>query len=290
MFEAQFLRSSPIGLLTAFILLLAGCGGAAPGISPTTAASASNLQGNWLLVGTLPFSSVSGSPQNLNFGFAGTFTVIGTRVEAALASNFACSGFGVSSPGPIVSGIIASNGSFTLQNAAFIPFTSMATITGSIPADGASTWSGHLTFSNGTGGACPVVAQSVDFQAIRIAELTGTYGGTTTLQSTSLMAPNKQNVTVTLTVQQGGAADGVGLSGALKIQGSSCLSSGTLLFGSGVIAPIVSIQLMTNDGSSAVTGGQILDTGGLHLSFGDALFNSSACGSILLSQTTLVRQ
>ncbi len=286
MVRRQSVLRAVVAALVCAVAALAGCGGM-PAPAPVVSAPAdTNLNGNWLLVGTLPFASVTGTPQNNNFGVAGTFAVSGANVVGALTVNIPCPGGGISGPAILLSGVIASDGSFSLQPLpSAVPAT--ATVTGSVPASGANTWSGHLTMT--TGYSCSLT-QSIDFTAVRIANVTGTYTGMTTMGANTLNALSMP-VTLTLSLQQGGGTNGAeALTGTISLLGNPCLTSGTVQFGSGVLGAVVSVSATMNDGSSAILSGQILNTGVLSLNMSGGLFSGGTCGTYLMSPVTVIKQ
>jgi len=214
-------------------LLLAGCGSTPVTTTGPTPVPAT-LNGNWLLTGSLPFADPLGSgPPNSTFGLAMTFAVQGNQLVAADTVNMLCGAFVSSGSGGVVTGTIASDGSFTAQTAAGTPLTlSTLQIKGTVPAAGATSWPGTYSFTT-TNPSCPFTMTGL-FTAVRIADVTGTYNGSTTLNpSTGATFTTPQPVTVSFTLQQGAVLTGSSqidpevLTGAVQVKGSSCFSSGT---------------------------------------------------------------
>jgi hypothetical protein len=279
-------------LLLCAPLIVAGCGGGTTlSIATTTPPATANLNGNWLLVGTLPAVSTI-SAQGQTAGIAGTFNVSGSSISAAFSSSLVCvgqTGWGAATLG---SGTVAPDGSFSVlltpASAVLLGLNTTVDVAGVVPATGATTWTGTLTLANVNTATCPV-PQSQPFTAVRIANLTGTYTGTTTLNSTSLTNPSSQTVQVILELTQGGSMGELAMTGTVKIQGGSCALNGTLTTASAFIAPEAALQVAMTDGSSVLLGGQVLDTSAAQLALSPALLNSSTCSG-LISPATLLRQ
>lgn len=261
-----------------FVLLLNGCGS---GATPTQAAAPSPvpayLNGNWLLTGTLPLTTVAGNPLNTSFGAAVTISVIDNNLIATFDRNDACfNGNGVAS-GPIgvISGAVASDGTFSMITTSTI-LSDSATVTGTLPATIASSWTGHLDLTDHT--TLCAINRTQNFTAVRIADVTGTYGGTATLNGAlggTLQPP--QNAFFTFTLQQGNTAPGTPafdaalVSGSVAVQGTTCFVTGTLPLPvanpGGIRVPISSVQgseielqATMNDGSTVSLIGHLMDT------------------------------
>ena len=281
--------------LCAAMLLFTGCGsGTAP--SPVASVPANtNLNGNWLLVGTLPFTQFDGSFPNPAFGLSGSFNVSGSNVVAALSDNIVCGGTPISGPGAVISGSIAADGSIAMQTPS-VALTTLgsATLTGTVPSTASAQWMGHITFSSST--SCPVT-QSLDFTAVPIAAVTGTYTGTFPLTFTVPTSPTPQTATATFVFQQGATLPGNGsysanaLIGSVTLKGISCLTSGTVsATPGGVLGSQFVMQLAMNDGSTVDLLGQILDTGAARLTISAFTGSSGSCGTFFALPFTVTRQ
>jgi hypothetical protein len=273
-------------------LIVAGCGGGTTlSIATTTPPATANLNGNWLLVGTLPAVSTI-SAQGQTAGIAGTFNVIGSTVSAAFSSSLACLGQAGWEAATLGSGTAAPDGSFSVllspASAVLYGLNTTMDLTGTVPAAGAATWSGTFTLANLNSATCPV-PQSVPFTAVRIANLTGTYTGSATLTSTSLTSPSSQTVQVAFALTQGSATNALAMTGTVTIQGGSCSLSGSLANASAFIAPEAALQVSFTDGSTALLGGQVLDTAAAQFALAPAFLNGVTCSG-LLSTATLSRQ
>jgi len=204
----------------------------------------------------------------------------------------ACAG----APGPFgaLLGSINSDGSFSMQESPVVQGLPVATLTGSVPANGASSWNGHLTLSN-PAGSCPA-AQSMDFTAVPIGNVTGTYSGMGTLEAFG--SPATQSATFSFALQQGAVLPGSAtldaalLFGTVSVQGLSCFLSGTIssTAGNGVLGSEFVLQATMNDGSTAEFLGQIMDTEAQHLSVILVSVSSGTCNSLFSSPFTVTRQ
>jgi len=237
----------------------------------TPVAVPANLNGNWLLTGSLPFTIAGRNPPNSTFGVAMTISNSkGNELSAYVDRNEACSNGVTSGFLAEVSGTVASDGTFSMTNSSA---SFSATATGTVPATPPSSWTGHLDIKDNTG-AC--ASQSLDFTAVRIADVTGTYNGSAILNSViggTVQAP--QTTLLTFTLQQGaiGPANSISgpadISGNVVAQGTTCFATGNLPIRtlpplasdpiSEVLGSLVQLQSIMNDGSVLSLSGRIMD-------------------------------
>jgi hypothetical protein len=271
---------------------------------PPASSSPANLNGNWLLTGNLPFTTLAGNPLNSTFGAAITVTVLGNNLIATLDRNEVCGNMVASGPIGVVIGSVASDGSFAISTTSTI-LSDTARVTGTIPAAAASSWTGHLDLTDNT--TFCSISRTLNFTAVRIADVTGTYSGTPTLNGTlggTLQPP--QAATFTFTLQQGNTAPGTPvpnaalLSGTATVQGSTCFTSGTLplptLSPAGALIPISSVlgsevvlQATMNDGSTIVIVGHIMDTSSSKIYVTGVLGSGGTCGTFSAAPFTLTK-
>lgn len=217
---------------------LAGCGAgtSARSISPVQ----SPLSGNWLLVGSLPFIG-PGQVGSQNFGIATTFSVLEDQIVGGGTFQVPCgqstAGFssviGGTTP---LSGNVAKDGSFTVQNPSNQPQVSTLQVQGVIPSGNGSSWTGSYIFSSNNSG-CPFNS-AVAFTAVRIADLTGTYAGSASLSPQTppggSSSQGTQPVSFTFTFQQGQTTPGTQtvnesvVNGGVQVQGTSCFNGGQI--------------------------------------------------------------
>jgi hypothetical protein len=199
---------------------------------------------------------------------------------------------------------VASDGSFILSTTSTI-LSNTATVAGTVPSTAASTWTGHLDLTDNT--AFCSITRTLNFTAVRIADVTGTYTGTASLSGTiggTLQSP--QAATFTFTLQQGNTAPGTPapdaalLSGAVRVQGSTCFTSGTLplptLSPTGALIPIssvlgseVELQATMNDGSTILILGRIMDTSSSKIYVTGITGSGGTCGAFVAAPFTLTK-
>jgi hypothetical protein len=252
--------------LAAGMSLLAGCGTVA-GMNGVSASASTNLNGNWLLFGTLPTVGSITVPSST--GMTATFDVIGTNAVATITMAIPCTiGFSTTTQS-LVSGAIAVDGSFTLQSPSTTSGNTLA-IQGHVPAMVGGAWTGTYT---GTLNGCGTFSGQVAATAIPF--VAGTFAGSTTL-SQFLSPP--QPITVRANLQQGGYLAGGStfnngvLGGTIAITGSPCLTSGTTTGSpsAGAVEGNTVLAIFTmNDGSTLEMLGSIssMDSTKLQVSF-----------------------
>lgn len=228
---------------------LSGCG-AGNATNPvstgpvTNPLAATNLNGNWLLTGSLPtFPSPITTAPGLSMTFSaadnavtGTGTALiacgGLSGGGTSTGNGAAIGFGVSALGTV-----QADGSFKAQTSSGIVeggTVPSVTVTGTVPKAPQGSWSGTYVIDPGSlNGSCSG-SQSGTFTATPIQAVSGTFTGTGTLTQGSMQS----TFSVTVEVQQGltvAAADGSStfnsslLSGSIQVQGLPCFSSGSIV-------------------------------------------------------------
>jgi hypothetical protein len=136
-------------------------------------------------------------------------------------------------------GEIAPDGVFTLRNSP--RNTLQVEISGEVPAEGATTWSGEYTLTGDISRECPAYRQTNSFTATTLAPLNGAFSGLLKMQyfqspPPAYVGPESYEANFSITVSQGAAASqtlktgGVHfylpLTGTIQVKGSSCFSHG----------------------------------------------------------------
>ncbi|HEX5283490.1 MAG TPA: hypothetical protein VFW30_05170 [Bryocella sp.] len=238
---------------------LVGCGvesGTLPATTPTS------IAGNWLLTGALPFLGPN-QFANTAFGVTMTFSVAGDQIAGGGYFQAPCSPSGPFNAdiggGVVISGSANAKGSFTAQASATQPSTlSTLRLQGSVPSGTAGSWSGTYSFSSNNAG-CPFNS-SGPFTAIRIADVTGTYSGSTSIYpSGGSSSGSGRPISFTFIFQQQQtttqiqAINGGVLAGTVQVQGSPCFTSGTIIPTQpqleGVLGSHLLASFTMNDGS-----------------------------------------
>jgi hypothetical protein len=273
----------------AFALLIAGCSSGGVSITTSSPPDPTFLDGNWLLVGALPFVSPT-QAGNKSFGIAMTFTVIGDQIAGGGSTQIPCSSSALLGGGVVVSGSAGPDGSFSVQTSSTQP-AGVATlqIKGAVPSGSGSSWIGTYTFAN-TDASCPF-ASSGPITAVRIGDLTGTYSGSASLSPPPGSTGGSQPLSVSFTLQQGQATSGPSgsqsvdesiLTGSLKVQGTACFASGQIVNSQ---SPVEGKILGTNifatftmdDGSHLFLTGNVEDTASSKLGVVNALVSGGKC-------------
>jgi hypothetical protein len=282
-----------VGVLGLAAWIFGGCGGGAF-VAAGSSVSNDNLNGNWLLVGTLPFADLSGTVTNPLFGVAGTFSVVGSNVVGALSANVPCGTFVLSEPVAVMTGTIAADGSLSMQSVSS-GSSGTASLTGMLPMNSGSAWSGNLALSL-PASACAFSKQT-NFTAVKIADVTGTYVGSATISL--FPGSGTQTVSYRFVLQQGGTLGSSttefasALTGTVTVQGSTCFTSGVFAApqsSSGVLGSELVANTMMNDGSGMAGVGQIMDTGALQLDMSGLVGSGGSCGLYSVSPLILTRQ
>ncbi|MBS1822643.1 MAG: hypothetical protein JST61_11835 [Acidobacteria bacterium] len=253
------------------LFLLDGCGSST---SPSSKAlDTSLLAGNWLLTESMPSEAFTPG-QAPTFRLAMNVDVSGNVVAATGSGNDICGktflSFGLGLP---TSGTIAPDGSFTVQSSSILPETVL--IQGHVPQAPGGPWSGtystSITVSSPALGGCQS-SSSGSFTATYFPLLNGTYSGNVTGAALTngglFQGPLPTSIQITL--KQGGDAipvfptrlpTGSILTGSIRVQGSTCFSSGTTdLFGvSNLQGNRIFAFFSMDDGSELTLSGSITD-------------------------------
>ncbi len=202
--------------------------------------------------------------------------VIGNNIYASGDAGVNCSNGGAIGGSMSLTGQIATDGTFLLSNSA-VPLDSIQiTINGTIPAEGATTWSGSYTVTNAASETSCSFNASSDFVADLYPSLNGTYSGTLTGSGLG------SGITVTTQITQGAFTSATlapsmplmfftPLSATITVSGSPNLTSGTtnssqIQAGSSrVTGDLFALTFLMNDGSKLNLSGAITDSAGTSL-------------------------
>jgi hypothetical protein len=295
--------------------LLIGCGGGSP---KQGAPAVSPLAGNWLIAGPLPTYGFT-APGTGVFSLAMTFDVTDNNITA---SGYA-SGFCASNSTPpvyneafsfdsLTTGVIAADGSFTLQTPQNIPDYSLS-MQGKVPEINAEQFAGTYaaTFNSPIGPTC-VGNSSGMFTATSFPLVSGVYTGTENFQTaTNGIFSTASPITMQVSLQQGATVldpttglsrpSNIAIGGNIHVQGFPCFTSGTAnttLFRvsgeplSSIGGNIVRVNFTMDDGSTLNLTGALTDSTESHISAQLLLVPSEKCGagSYFFSSTDLTRQ
>jgi hypothetical protein len=230
-------------LLNAVSLFLMFAGSSAYAQSGTDLASTS-----------LPQLPITSSPVNGNWNIAGNrkkeqypllsmhLQINGTQIIAhgdyqAVCPNSPRDGSGGRGGG--LHGEIAPDGSFTLRNSP--QATIQVEISGHVPAEGATTWSGEYTLAGDISKKCPGYRQTNSFTATQLAPLNGTFSGTLVMRyydppPPAYTGPQSYQAKFSITVTQSAVVAHrlntgdlhfyLPLTGTIHVKGSPCFSHG----------------------------------------------------------------
>ena len=240
--------------------------------APVTASSSTPnpafLKGNWLVAGSLPLTG-PGQPSPLTFGLAVTLDLVNGQLIGSVSEAYPCTTGTVGGAGGLATGTVAADGTFTLQPESLgtmLP-TLEFQIHGTAPTAAGQSWSGTYTASNANTGCTPI---SGSFTAMPIPAVSGTFAGTGTLAPQGAGSTTTP-ITIAATLQQGGPASldtGTSpivnsvniLGGSIRVQGSSCFSTGTIAGTSGdVLGNFAGSVFTMDDGSKLFLTGRIAD-------------------------------
>jgi len=273
--------------------LLSGCGPwqySPYSVAPGAPGPPANLDGNWLITGDLPSSSL---PKSGGLNFAASLSTSNGQVTGAGALTIPCGDL-VGIYGFAISGSVSSSGTFTAQASIGASGLSL-TFSGTPPSQNDDAWSGTYTFVDS---GCPQTL-SGKFTSTPLGNLTGTYTG-----SASLWPGYGSGTPVTITLQltqggnitlPGGATEysAYALSGTMTITGTTCFHSGTLTNPEGqveVAGNYVTLPFTMDDGSVFTVGGSFTDLAANTISIADGrVSQSGACALDSLTQLTLQR-
>jgi hypothetical protein len=294
---------------------LLGCGGGSP---KQLAPPVSPLAGNWLITGPMPTGGFT-APGTGVFSLAMNFDVTGNNITASGYGSGFCasssappiydSGFAFSS---FTTGVIASDGTFTLQTPPTTPIYSLS-VQGKVPESNAEQFAGMYAASfNSTIGRGCVGNSAGSFTATSFPIVSGVYSGAGKFQLLTNGVSTATPVTIEVTLQQGGPvldpktglskSSNIAVGGSIRIQGFPCFTSGTAnttLFAptkqplSSIQGNIMVMNFTMDDGSMLTMNGALTDSTESHIS---ALFSvdpfTQGCGagSLLIPPVDLTRQ
>jgi hypothetical protein len=293
-------------------LLLCGCGGG------STPAVVSPLAGNWLIAGPLPTYGFT-APGTGVFSLAMSFDVTDNNITASgYASGFCASNstppiyneaFSFSS---LTTGVIAEDGSFTLQTPQNIPDYSLS-MQGRVPEINTEQFAGTYaaTFNSPIGPTC-VGNSSGMFTATSFPLVSGVYTGTENFQTlTNGFFSTASPITMQVSLQQGATVldpttglskpSNIAIGGNIHVQGFPCFTSGTantarfIISGepfSSIEGNILRVNFTMDDGSTLNLTGALSDTTESHISAQLLVVPSEKCGagSYFFSPADLTRQ
>jgi hypothetical protein len=294
--------------------LLIGCGGGSP---KQAAPAVSPLAGNWLIVGPLPTYGFT-APGTGAFSLAMSFDVTDNNITA---SGYA-SGFCASNSTPpiyndafsfdsLTTGLIAADGSFTLQTPQNIPSYSLS-MQGRVPENNTEQFSGTYaaSFNSPIGPEC-VGNSSGMFTATSFPLVSGVYTGTGNFQTLTNGVSTATPITIQVSLQQGATAldpttglskpSNIAIGGSIRVQGFPCFSSGTAnttIFGlsgkplSSIAGNMITVNFTMDDGSTLGFAGALTDSTESHISAQLLMVPSQKCGagSYFFQPTDLTRQ
>jgi len=296
--------------------LLIGCGGGSPK-QAAPAPAVSPLAGNWLVTGPLPTYGFT-PPGTGIFSLTMTFDVAGNNITASGYGTGYCASN--SSPpifndafafGSLSTGVVAADGSFTLQTPQNIPGYSLS-MQGEIPEINAAQFAGTYAaaFNSPTGPTC-VGGSSGMFTATSFPLVSGVYTGTDNFQTaTNGIFSTASPITMQVNLQQGATVldpttglsepSNIAIGGNIHVQGFPCFTSGTantILFGpsgeplSSIAGNMINMSFTMDDGSTLNLGGALTDTTESQISVQLFVNPSGTCGTgSYFSPTDLTRQ
>ncbi len=258
---------------------LTGCGPALYKDVSVEPQTEGGLAGNWLIAGILPYAN--------NYVIAVTLDEFGKQISGGPSVSFYCQG---GSPGgvntEISAGTIGPNGAFTLSSPTTTNGTPPTTYEGmTIQAanstDSPAFWQGTVSLAQAIPNCNLPLTET--FTATRIATFTGTYAGTVTMSANS--SSTSIRPTIQISAQQGGIAPGTTqysetvLNGSIVVQGSPCVSSGTMTASSPSYydGDIAQINFAMNDGSTWSLLGSIQDLGATTVSLYSTTISGGSC-------------
>lgn len=245
----------------------------------------------------------SRSSGNNNFGLAMTFTVVGDQIAAGGSTQIPCGSSGSVGSGAVITGSAGADGSFSAQTSATQPADVLTLqIKGTVPSGSGSSWIGSYTFSN-TDPSCPFTS-SGPITAVRIADLTGTYSGSASLSPPFGTTGTAQPVSLSFTLQQGQAVSGPAgtqsvdegiLSGSVKVQGTSCFSTGQIVSSipdleGNILGTNVFATFTMDDGSHLLITANVEDTASSKLGVVNGLISGGKCDGQFIGSFETSRQ
>ena len=294
---------------------LIGCGGGSP---KSVAPPVSPLAKNWLITGPMPTYSFT-APGSGVFSLAMSFDVTGNNITASGYGSGFCESS--SSPptynqafsfGSLSAGVIASDGSFSLQTPQSIPSYSLS-LQGKVPEMNADQFAGTYaaTFNSAIGPAC--VGNSAGmFTATSFPLVSGVYNGAGNFQTLTNGVSTATPITMQVSLQQGAPVldpatgisqpSNIAIGGSIRVQGFPCFTSGTAntsLFGQGkeplslIEGNIMRVNFTMDNGSILGMTGVLTDSTESHIlaSFSGVRFGEGCgAGDVIFPFADLTRQ
>lgn len=201
---------------------------------PQLPITSSPLNGNW---------NLTGNRQNKQFPLLSMYLQVnGAQIIAGGDYRAVCPKSprdGAGSIGGGLQGEIAPDGSFTLRNGPRA--TIQVEISGHVPSDGATTWSGEYTLTGDVSRKCPTYRQTNSFTATPFAPLRGTFSGLLKMQyfqspPPAYTGPQSYQAKFSITAAQGAVVAQrlrtgdvhfyLPLTGTIQVKGSPCFLHG----------------------------------------------------------------
>jgi hypothetical protein len=263
----------------------------------------SPLAGNWLIVGSMPTDGLDFTP---GLRLALTVDVLENRVFAAGFGDYSCGNFAEAFEFPTgATGTIATDGTFSLQSLTGNTAASLS-VQGMVPKANDISWPGNytITFSPpliGTAGQGCEWTLTGPFTAISFPLVNGVYAGTGIAQANLNGGSGTTPIITQMLLQQGVATtdsttgkpyfNNIGLTGNIRVQGSTCFSSGVMnSSSSGVQGNEVVAQFTMDDGSTLSVAGTLTDPTESHISSFFFGVHGGNCGSTFYQFSGLDRQ
>jgi hypothetical protein len=248
---------------------LIGCGS---GTSGSTQA-VSPLTGNWNLFGNRALQ---------RYPSLSLAIVVNGNQISALGDGFAqCPNLSGGGGSAELTGLIAADGTFELSDAGSND-SFIFSVTGTVPAQGSSTWAGTYMLTNSPAYTGCTLNQTAPFTATAFTPLDGTYTGTFVEGTSS--ASSTGSAAVSLTVSQDPAVisypRGLPLTATITVTGFPCFTHGTsstLPGGSVVEGDLVAIMFNMDDGSQVGLIGDLASTDASVLSMASLEIFSGQC-------------
>lgn len=219
--------------------------------------------------------------------------VVGSGIHGQAAFGVTCSNNGTEGGSPIaMDGTVGQDGSFTIKNASTDDI--QIAITGTAPEVGATTWSGHYSFSSATGAACTVQA-SGSFAATAFPAIDGTYAGTVYgLNSGGALTLSMKLTEAAFTSTElipGYTYYYAPLSGTITAGGTSCFTTGATTVSPELLRPVglvmgneIELAFTTDTGSTFNVQGYFTDPTEKTLQMAGSV-TGGKCGGQLISGT-----
>ena len=196
--------------------------------------TSSPLNGNW---------NLTGNRQKKQFPLLSMYLQVdGTQIIAGGDYKAVCPNSPRDGAGGIGGGLrgeIAPDGSFTLRNGPRA--TIQVEISGHVPSEGATTWSGEYTLTGDVARKCPTYRQTNSFTATPVAPLSGTFSGLLKMHyfqspAPAYTGPQSYQAKFSITAAQGAVVAHrlktgdvhfyLPLTGTIQVKGSPCFLHG----------------------------------------------------------------